>query len=158
MNSVQIRIRNFLGLPDPDPLLFVWIKLRSGSRSFKLPKKCRKNVNDMLVLCHWKGRIPTQIWNSIRIRSKYNYLCTYDLYSPCIMMFWMRANLLQGQVGGDWALEFESFLGPVKWHRSEQIGSPRGRFQGPYWGGWRSRCIKVPVRPARATPPHYKTY
>jgi hypothetical protein len=120
MNSVQIRIRNFLGLPDPDPLLFVWIKLRSGSRSFKLPKKCRKNVNDMLVLCHWKGRIPTQIWNSIRIRSKYNYLCTYDLYSPCIMMFWMRANLLQGQVGGDWALEFESFLGPVKCHRANR--------------------------------------
>jgi hypothetical protein len=33
----------------------------------------------------------------------------------CIM-FLMRADTLRGQVGGDWALEMESFLGPVKWH------------------------------------------
>ncbi len=31
--------------------------------------------------------------------------------------------------------------------------SPRGRFQGPYWGGWRSRCIKELVRLAQAAPP-----
>ncbi len=31
--------------------------------------------------------------------------------------------------------------------------SPQGRFQGPYWGGWRSRCIKELVCPARAAPP-----
>ncbi len=30
---------------------------------------------------------------------------------------------------------------------------PRGRFQGPYWGGWRSRCITELVRPARVAPP-----
>ncbi len=35
---------------------------------------------------------------------------------------------------------------------------PRGRFQGPYLGGWRSRCIKELVCPARPAPPHYKTY
>jgi hypothetical protein len=36
------------------------------------------------------------------------------IYSaPCIM-FWMRTYPLLGQVGGGWALEFESFLGPVK--------------------------------------------
>ncbi len=34
--------------------------------------------------------------------------------APCIM-FWMRAYPLQGKVGGGWALEFSSFLGPVKW-------------------------------------------
>jgi hypothetical protein len=33
--------------------------------------------------------------------------------APCIQ-FWMRAYPLLGQVGGGWALEFESFLGPVK--------------------------------------------
>ncbi len=33
-------------------------------------------------------------------------------------MFLMRADTLRGQVGGDWALEMESFLGPVKWHRA----------------------------------------
>jgi hypothetical protein len=35
--------------------------------------------------------------------------------APCIM-FWMRAYPLRGEVGGGWALEFESFLGPVKLH------------------------------------------
>jgi hypothetical protein len=38
--------------------------------------------------------------------------------APCIM-FWMRAYPLLGQVGGGWTLEFESFLGPVKWHRAD---------------------------------------
>jgi hypothetical protein len=35
--------------------------------------------------------------------------------APCIM-FWMRAYTLHG--GGGWALEFPSFLGPVKWERA----------------------------------------
>jgi hypothetical protein len=35
-------------------------------------------------------------------------------------MFWMRAYPLEGKVGGGWALEFESFLGPVKWHRADR--------------------------------------
>jgi hypothetical protein len=35
--------------------------------------------------------------------------------APCIM-FWKRAYPLLGEVGGGWALEFSSFLGPVKWH------------------------------------------
>jgi hypothetical protein len=39
--------------------------------------------------------------------------------APCIM-FWMRAYPLRRQVGGGWALEFESFLGRVKWHRAEK--------------------------------------
>jgi hypothetical protein len=30
----------------------------------------------------------------------------------------MQANPLRGQVGGGWALEIETFLGPVKWHRA----------------------------------------
>jgi hypothetical protein len=35
-------------------------------------------------------------------------------------MFLMRADTLRGQVGGSWALEIESFLGPVKWHRADR--------------------------------------
>jgi hypothetical protein len=31
---------------------------------------------------------------------------------------------------------------------------PRGRFQGPYCGGWGSRCIKELSRPARAPHPY----
>jgi hypothetical protein len=32
--------------------------------------------------------------------------------APCVM-FLMRADTLRGQVGGGWALEIETFLGPV---------------------------------------------
>ncbi len=35
-------------------------------------------------------------------------------------MFLMRADTLRGQVGGGWALEMESFFGPVKWHRADR--------------------------------------
>jgi hypothetical protein len=42
------------------------------------------------------------------------------IYTALCMMFWMRAYLLLGQVGGGWALEISSFLGP-KWH--SPIGS-----------------------------------
>jgi hypothetical protein len=35
-------------------------------------------------------------------------------------MFWMCAYPLQGEVGGGWALEFSSFLGPVKWHLADR--------------------------------------
>ncbi len=39
--------------------------------------------------------------------------------APCIM-FWMHAYTLRGEVGGGWALEFPSFLGPVKWERADR--------------------------------------
>jgi hypothetical protein len=35
-------------------------------------------------------------------------------------MVWMRAYPLRGEVGGGWALEFERFFGPVKWHRADR--------------------------------------
>ncbi len=33
-------------------------------------------------------------------------------------MFLKRADPLQGQVGGGWTLEIETFLGPAKWRRA----------------------------------------
>ncbi len=39
--------------------------------------------------------------------------------APCIM-YWMRTYPLRGEVGGGWALEFSSFLGPVKWERADR--------------------------------------
>jgi hypothetical protein len=52
------------------------------------------------------------------------------IYTAPSLMFWMRAYLLRGEVGGGWALEFSSFLGPVKWH-GETIGEchlgPKGQ-------------------------------
>jgi hypothetical protein len=35
-------------------------------------------------------------------------------------MFLMCADPLRGQVGGGWALEIETFLSPVKWHRANR--------------------------------------
>jgi len=58
------------------------------------------------------------------------------IYAPMIYTapFWMHAYLLLGQVEGGWALEFESFLGPVKWHQAERrvpFGAQKTReFQG----------------------------
>ena len=40
-----------------------------------------------------------------------------DLYIPVCNAL-MGANPLRGQVGGGWAMEIETFLGPVKWHRT----------------------------------------
>jgi hypothetical protein len=34
------------------------------------------------------------------------------IYTALVIMFWMRAYPLIGQVGGGWALEFSFFLGP----------------------------------------------
>jgi hypothetical protein len=49
-------------------------------------------------------------------------------------MFWMGAYTLRGEVGGGWALEFASFLGPVKWERADRrvpFGAKKTReFQG----------------------------
>jgi hypothetical protein len=42
------------------------------------------------------------------------------IYTATCIMFWMRANPLRWEVGGGWALEFESFLGPVKLHRADR--------------------------------------
>jgi hypothetical protein len=41
----------------------------------------------------------------------------YDLYGPVVMLL-MRATPLRGPMGGGWALEMETFLGHVKWHRA----------------------------------------
>jgi hypothetical protein len=46
-------------------------------------------------------------------------ICSMTYTASCIM-FWMRAYPLLGQVGEGWALGFESFLGPVKWHRADR--------------------------------------
>ncbi len=50
-------------------------------------------------------------------------------------MSWMQAYPLRGDVGGGWALEFENFLGPVKWHwanKKVSFGAQKTReFQDP---------------------------
>jgi hypothetical protein len=40
------------------------------------------------------------------------------IYTAPYVMFLMRTDPLRGQVGGGWALEIETFLAPLKWHRA----------------------------------------
>jgi hypothetical protein len=42
------------------------------------------------------------------------------IYTALCIMFWMRAYPLRGQVGGGLALEIESSLVPMKWHRADR--------------------------------------
>jgi hypothetical protein len=64
-------------------------------------------------------------------------------------MFWMRAYPLLGQVGGGWALELESFLGHVKWHRADRrvsFGAQKTlEFQGP-------KTDSAPIYPSQFRP------
>jgi hypothetical protein len=40
------------------------------------------------------------------------------IYTAPYVIVLMRADSLRGQVGGGWAQEIKTFLGPVKWHRA----------------------------------------
>jgi hypothetical protein len=59
------------------------------------------------------------------------------IYTAPRIMFWMRAYPLRGQVGEGWALEIESFLGPVKWLNGIELlvechlGPKNSKFPGP---------------------------
>ncbi len=54
------------------------------------------------------------------------------MYTALCIMFWMRAYPLLGQVGGGWALEISSFLGPkchlpmgfMPFHRAQKTLTP----------------------------------
>jgi hypothetical protein len=66
------------------------------------------------------------------------------VYSP-VHIVWMHAYPFLGEIGGGWALEFSSFLGP-KWH--SPIGSmpfhrsqKTRQFQGPTPSHFPSQCI-----------------
>jgi hypothetical protein len=56
------------------------------------------------------------------------------IYTALCIMVWMCAYPLRGEVGRGLALEFLSFLGPVKWHRANRgvpFGAQKTRdFQG----------------------------
>ncbi len=68
---------------------------------------------------------------------------------PCIM-FWRRGYTLRGEVGGGWALEFPSFLGPVTWHRADMRVPFRAQktreLQGPTPSNFPKVCISTPPK------------
>ncbi len=57
------------------------------------------------------------------------------IHTASYVMVLMRADPLQGQEGRGWALEIETFLGPVTWHRAVkrvQLGPQKSwDLQGP---------------------------
>ncbi len=95
-----------------------------------------------------------------------NYLCTHDLYSSvhnvldaCISLYegkWEESNPLPVTQVMDMHASKTLCTGLYN-HRcisGFMQKSPEGGFRAhPYWGGWRSRCIKELVRPAQAAPP-----
>jgi hypothetical protein len=42
------------------------------------------------------------------------------IYTASCVLLLMRAESIRGQVGVGWALEIETFLGLVKWHRADR--------------------------------------
>jgi hypothetical protein len=59
----------------------------------------------------------------ICVKSPCYITCVKTIYGPMIytgpyIMLLMRENPFRGQVEGGWALDIETFLGPVKWHRA----------------------------------------
>ncbi len=71
----------------------------------------------------------------IHVKQRITFYVPMIYTAPCIM-FWVRAYPLRGEVGGGWALEFKSFLGPVKWHQADRrvpFGAQKTReFQNPW--------------------------
>ncbi len=53
--------------------------------------------------------------DSHEVQHRYLPVYHYDLYG-LVRNVLMREDPLRGQVGGGWALEIETFLGPVKLH------------------------------------------
>jgi hypothetical protein len=71
---------------------------------------------------YWKLRTLEVLKNSVLLKcaSKHNsHFWTYDLCGPIpYVMLLIQASPLRGQMGGDWAMEIETFLGPLNWHRA----------------------------------------
>ncbi len=74
------------------------------------------------VLTSGGGQVlPRETIRLLCVRVQYNYsIYAPMIYTALFIMFWMRAYPLQGQVGGGWALKFNIFFGPVKWHGTDK--------------------------------------
>ncbi len=76
------------------------------------PVELEANLS-LLLLQGQHGWIP--LYNTLKsLRGSRLHKTTYAPvpYTSLYIMFLMRANLLLGQVGGGWALEISTFLGP----------------------------------------------
>ncbi len=74
-------------------------------------------LNRVIKFLYAPAPPPPTVWALKHPSCALMHKTTYALmiYTALCMMFWMRVYPLLGQVGGGWALEISSFLGP-KWH------------------------------------------
>jgi hypothetical protein len=87
-----------------------------------------------------------------------NYLCTYDLYSPVHNVLDACISISERDVRGGWALEFESLMGPVKWHRVDRrvpFGNPKNsrKVSGPIVRGVEEQVHKGTSSPCSGRSP-----
>ncbi len=68
------------------------------------------------------------------------------IYTAPYVMFFLRADPLRGRVEGGWALEIETFLNPVKWHRAVR--------RVPFG----AQKVKIPPPPSHPPLSHISTY
>jgi hypothetical protein len=86
---------------------------KGGGGGFSLVCEALLGVSSCTIQYECLGLLHSTTWRVLTIYAPVIYT------RPCIM-FWRRGYTLRGEVGGGWALEFPSFLGPVKWHRADR--------------------------------------
>ncbi len=93
------------------------------------------------VFAHCGGGTGPEIFLRYPFKVTCGLLYIIAIYAPMIytapcVCFQCGQHPLRGQVGGGWALEIETFLGPVKWHWADRrvpFGAQKSRchFTGP---------------------------
>ncbi len=112
---------------DRDQIKYVWAKGLHILKRNILKKEKKRYILYILF---------TLIESYVAQNNCYSYLYTCDLYGPVRNAFDAGTHPLLGQVGGGWALEIVTFLGPVKWHRADMQASA-------IWGPKKSRSSRV---------------
>jgi hypothetical protein len=78
------------------------------------------------------------------------------IYTAPYVMFFISADPFPGQVGGGWALEIDTFLGPVKWHRAVMLVKKRREGDITGWmGGGGGGAVRKNYRAATQPPKNF---
>ncbi len=87
----------------------------------------RPEQGEQVPLCTCSSNPPPLVW-ALKPPLALVHKTTYApmIYTDLCIMFWMRAYPFLGQVGGGWALEFSSYLGPKLHLPIDSMPFPRG--------------------------------
>jgi hypothetical protein len=89
-----------------------------------LPTLSQRDSKTQLLSAGASSKYLQLVAHSLRV-GQILFAVNVAIYAPMIytasyIMFLMQKDPFRGQVGGGWALEIETFLGPVKWHRAQK--------------------------------------